>query len=89
MPVNKRIGLGFTLSVDPLGGTSYTTIGAIVDGFGESEAKAMMVETAILTDVFITKSKSQVDPGEVTFIIAYDPDEASSVLLNQLLASVS
>ncbi len=89
MAVNKRIGLGVTLACDPAGGSSYTTLGAIVDGLAESEAKADMADTSILADTWKTKSKSQVDPGEVTYTIAYDPDEATSTTLATLLASVS
>ncbi len=89
MAVSKRIGLGVTLSVDVTGGTSFSLIGAVVDGISEGEAKADMVDTSILADIFKTKSKSQVDPGEVTLTIAYDPDEGSSTGFKLLLASVN
>lgn len=89
MPVNKRIGYGMTLGVDTAGGASFTTLGALVDGTKESDAKGTTGDTSILTDVFMTFSKSQVDPGETSFTIAYDPDEATSTTLKALLASTN
>lgn len=89
MALSKRIGLGVTLGVDTAGGTSYTTLAAVVDGLNEGESKATMVDTTVLSDTFMTKSKSQIDPGEVTLTIAYDPDEATSVTLKTLHASTS
>ncbi len=89
MAVNKRAGFGVTLSVDPTGGTSYTTLAAIVDGVSESDAKATTVDTTLLSETFMTNTKTQIDPGEVTFTIAYDPDETTSVLLKALHTSVN
>lgn len=89
MSVNKRIGYGMTLGCDPNGGTSYTTLGAIVDGLKDGDAKADTADTTLLADTYKTKSKGQVDPGEASFTIAYDPDEATSTTLATLLGTAS
>lgn len=90
MSVNRRVGLGFTLGMDPTGGTSYTVLGAIVDGWKGGGAKKHAIETALLSDTWMTFGVGQIDPGEVTFVIAYDPDDsASTVPLVTNLASTS
>jgi hypothetical protein len=84
----KVIGFGSTLSCDPTGGTSFTTLGAIVDGWDESQAKAEKANTSILSDKYMTAAPAQVDPGEVSFEIAYDPMTGSSAAtLGALLTS--
>jgi len=84
--INRRIGLGCTLSVDPTGSTAYQAIGAIVDGFKGPSAKAETVDITLLSDGYKQFGKSHTDPGETTFMIAYDPDDTSSATLAGLLA---
>ncbi len=89
MTLNRRIGLGFVLSADPAGGTSYTALASIVDGWDEAEAKADTADTSILADTYKTKSKSQIDPGSITLEIAYDPDDATTTTIITMFKSVS
>ncbi len=89
MTLNRRIGLGFTLAADPTGGTSFSTLAAIVDGWDEEDAKAETPDTAILADLYKTFGKSQIDPGGITFEIAYDPDHATTTTLITMFKSVS
>jgi hypothetical protein len=85
MAVTKRIGLGILLDVDILGGTNFTNLAAIVDAPDNSGAKADVADTTLLADTFKTKAKAQIDPGEVTFTIAYDPSDGTT---SQKLATV-
>lgn len=88
MALTRRIGFGVTLDCDPAGGTTYANLGAIVDGLDGGDAKTTVIETAILGDKFVTKAGGQVDPGEVTFTIAYDPlDAATNLVLTALLGN--
>jgi hypothetical protein len=89
MTLNRRIGLGFTLAVDASGGSSFTTLGSIVDGLKEEQAKAEMVDTSVLADLYKTKSKSQIDPGGFTLMIAYDPDDATTTALVAIFKNTS
>lgn len=89
MTVNRRIGLGFTLGVDPTGSTSYTTLGAIVSGFKGPNAKADVADISILADTYKQFAKSQIDPGEYTFTIAYDPDDTTTSTLITCFKSVT
>lgn len=88
MAVNKRIGLGILLAVDTAGGTTFVNLGAIVTAPSSSEAKADTAELTLLNDIIKEKAKGQIDPGEVTFQIAYDPDEASTTLLKTMLETI-
>lgn len=81
MTLNRRIGLGFTLGVDATGGSSFTTIGSIVDGFDEDEAAADVADTSVLADLYKLKAKSQIDPGGLTFEVAWDPDFPANATL--------
>ena len=86
--LSKTYGFGSTLACDPAGGTSYGVLGAIVDGWEESEAKADEINTAVLGDRYRTKASGQVDPGSCTFDICYDPTTGSSAaILGALLTS--
>ncbi len=89
MTLNRRIGLGFTLAVDTAGGTTFVTLGSIVDGWKESGSKADTADISILSDKYKQKSKGQIDPGDVTFSIAYDPDDATSTTLITAFSSTS
>jgi len=88
MSLTKRVGLGVTLSCDPLGGVTYVVLGSIVDHIEGADAKTTVFDSSLLGDKFTTKGGAQIDPGEVTFTIAYDPlDTATTVVLTGLLAS--
>lgn len=77
--VDRRIGLGVTLGVDITGvGTTYTILGAIVDGLDGPDAKGTVVDLTLLSERYKVKTVADVDPGEVTFTIAYDPSDATS-----------
>lgn len=78
MALTKRIVYGSTLAVDTSGGSSYTTLGNIVDGWDGPSAERSVIDTSVLADEYITKAPGQIDPGEVTFVIAYDPADANT-----------
>ncbi len=84
MALNRRIGLGVVIGVDAAGGTSFTTLGSVVDGAKEGGSKADVADISILSDTFKQKAKGQVDPAEVTMTVAYDPDETTTTLLKTL-----
>ncbi len=84
MSLNRRIGLGVTLGVDAAGGSSYTTLGNVVDGLKEGGSKADVADISILADTFKAKAKGQIDPNEVTLTVAYDPDDSNYVILKTL-----
>ena len=88
MTLLRRIGFGVVLNCDPTGGTTYAALGAIVDGLDGGDAKTTAIDTTILGDKFMTKGGGQIDPGEVTFTIAYDPlDAATNLVLTTLLGN--
>jgi hypothetical protein len=89
MALNRRIGLGVTVGVDSAGGTSFTTLGSVVDGAKEGGSKADVADVSILSDTFKQKAKGQIDPNEVTMTVAYDPDDTTTTLLKTLHDSVS
>src|SRR5579884_3592801 len=89
MSLTKRVGLGTVLSVDTTGGTTFVALASIVDVIN-SEAKAKDVDTSLLTDLFDTFLKGNIDGGSVTFTIAYDPaDTNTTQILGTLFASTS
>ena len=75
MPDNlaRRIGLGITLDMDATGSNTFVSLGAVVDGFTHSGAKRDVSDNSILSDLYKKKAVGQIDPGERTFEIAYDP----------------
>lgn len=88
MSLTKRVGLGVTLGCDPTGGVTYATMGSIVDHIDGPDAKGKVYENALLVDKYTTKGVAQIDPGEVTFTIAYDPlDTSTTTILTGLLTS--
>jgi hypothetical protein len=86
--MQRRQGDGVTLDVDAAGGTTFVNVATIVDGYSSGGAKATTSDLSILTDVFMPFGKSQVDPGEVSFMIAFDPADGTSQLMATLLAQV-
>lgn len=83
----KRVGFGNFLAVDPTGGTTFASIGSVVDGFHGPDSKAKEANTSILTDWYETSAPSSVDPGSVTFVCAYDPVDATAHTIALLLGS--
>jgi hypothetical protein len=84
MSLERRIGLGFTLGVDKTGGTSFATLGNIVDGWKGSGAAAEKVDITILVDFFKQFAKGQMDPGEFTFMIAADPNDNDTKIMGDM-----
>lgn len=78
MSLTRRVGLGVILSVDPIGGTSYAALGAIVDTIDGADAKGNTYDSSLLTEKYITKGVAQIDSGTVTFKIAYDPADTAT-----------
>ena len=72
MAKNKRIGYGMQLQVKVTSGTTYVTLGTLVDDIDIDAASADMAETTLLTDKFKTFAPAQVDPGGVSFNVAYE-----------------
>lgn len=89
MALEKRIGFGCKLGVDTSGGSSYDEIGSVVDGWTGPSAAADEVDTTILSDTWKTFMKASIDPGSVSFQIAYDPNDTDCQGINSLLASTS
>lgn len=71
--LQRRIGLGIVLQCDDVDGVNFTNIGAVVDGFEHSGAKADMVDASILTDIWKRFAKASIDGGEITLMLAFDP----------------
>lgn len=84
MSLTRRIGYGSSLAVDPAGGSSFTTIAGIVDGWTGPNVQADEIETTILSDTYKKYARGQIDPGELSFEIAYDPEDATSQMLVDL-----
>ncbi len=83
---DKRIGYKTEIAVSVDGTTvSFVAIGCIVDGVSGPESARTKVDTSCLDDTFMTFSVAQTDPGELSFTMAYDPNDASSQTLTDLL----
>lgn len=89
MALNKKIGYGWVLSIDPAGGTSYTALANVVDGWSGPKTKARTPDTSVLADFWDTFMKEGCDPGEITFDVALDPEDTNYILLNTALANTS
>ena len=90
MTTNRRIGLGFTISVSPTGTAgTYTGIGSLINSPQGPGAKADTVDVSLLSDTYKQKAKGQVDSGDVTFSIMYDPDDTSTTTLTALLTQTT
>jgi len=85
MTLTRRVGYGSTLGTDFAGGTNYVALGNIIDGWSGPGATADEIETTVLVDTYKTFCAGQIDPGECTFRIAFDPtDTDSSSIANAL-----
>lgn len=80
------MGLGVTLAMDLAGAANYVVLGAIVNGFSGA-AKADVADLSILSDTYKPKGKGQVDGGELTLQVAYDPDDNSNTNTSRALAA--
>jgi len=89
MTINRRVGFGNTLGVDSTGGTSFVTLGAVIDGWKGPGAKKEAIDISVLSDADKQFGVGQKDWGEVTFSIMYDPDETTTTTLETLFNSVS
>ncbi len=88
MAVKKRIGNALTLGIDTAGGTSYTTLAAIVKEISGPSAKAEAIKMDLLGDVYDTKQRGSVDPGQYKFTIAYDTEDTNcTTILNATLGA--
>ena len=83
--INRRLGLGFLLGVDPAGASAFQNVAGIVDGWKEGAAKAKMGDVTIYTDLYEQFAKGQINPGELSMMLAYDPDNTITQLLVTLL----
>lgn len=73
--MSKQVGLGSTLEVST-DGTSYESLGFIVDGFS-TDAQADDIETTVLADTFKSFAQGQRDAGSLSFDLAFDADDTS------------
>lgn len=90
MTLQSRVGYGWTVGVDSTGGTSFTTLGAVVEGFKGPGAKRDKVDITLLSDLWKRFAGAQIDPGELAFTIAWDPGDATTTqTLTALLKSTS
>lgn len=71
--LQRRIALGMTLGMDSTGGTNYTVLGAVVDGFDFDGGSKQVADMSILSDTYIPKAGGQIDAGKCSFMIAWDP----------------
>jgi hypothetical protein len=78
MALTRRIGHGSELAVDPAAGSSFDTLGNIVSGWSGPAGDSDEIETTVLSDTFKTFAKGQRDGGEVSFQIAYDPEDGAA-----------
>lgn len=88
MPLERRSGLGFLLGCDSTGGTTFVNIASIVDGLDGPSATSDDADVSILSDTYKEFRKGQTDPGEVTFMIAYDPKDSTSWLLAAMIGTL-
>lgn len=70
--MNKLVGFGSTISWDSTGGNSFVVLASVVDG-DKLESKTSFAATTLLADTFVTKAKTEIDPGSLKFTIAYLP----------------
>ncbi len=85
--LQRRIGLGVVIAADDASAGNYVNLASVVEGFEHGGAKAKVVDASILSDTYERIGKGQVNPGEVTLMIAYDPSaNTTAARLAALLA---
>lgn len=72
---NKNIGYNITFGVDTTGGSTYVVLAHIVD-IGGSDSKTEFGDTTLLGDKNKTYLPASIEPGEFSFTIAWDPNDA-------------
>src|SRR5579871_2518705 len=87
MSLTKRYGYAVTLGCDSSGGSSFTVLGNIVDSIEGADVKADEIEVTLLADKIKTWAQGQIDGGQVTFKIAYDPADTSGTTIATLLGN--
>jgi hypothetical protein len=81
--MQKRTGFGCRLLVDPAGGTSFVHVANVITGWSGPNTSADVAETTVLADLYKTYKREQIDPGQATLSIAYDPlDTATQILVD-------
>jgi len=86
--MGKFIGFGSKISVDPLGGSTFTDI-AYVRSIKRDDATSHVSDTTCLDNStrYETKLGGTVNPGGVTLELAFDPDGATHKTLALLLST--
>lgn len=80
MATEDRIGLGFTFAFDPVAGGTDIVCAIIDPGMSESSSKATAARS-LLGDTHDTFLGGSVDPGELTFTIAFNTVSATMTAL--------
>jgi hypothetical protein len=73
----RSIGYNLTFGVDFTGGTSYTTLGHIVD-IGGNDAKTDMADTTLLADQFYSWLPASTNGGSFKMSIGWDPNDTGT-----------
>ncbi len=77
----KRIANSLTLSINTGTTTSYTSLGNIVKMLSGPGAKAEVIKLDLLGDVYDSKTRGSIDPGQVKFGLCYDPTDPDTTIL--------
>lgn len=72
MAKNKRIGYGITIAVQITSGSTFRTLGTLVDDIDFDDVEVEQVDITLLADKFKSFANGQADPGGVSFNIAYE-----------------
>ncbi len=81
MALRKRIGNSQSIAIATDGGTVYTTLASIVKEISGPSAKAEAIKMDLLGDVYDTKQRGSVDPGQYKFTIAYDSEDSNTTTI--------
>jgi hypothetical protein len=87
LSLNRLTGFGVTLGVDVTGGSTFVTLASIVTPPSGPSAKTEKVDVSILSDKSKQYAGAQIDPGEVSFEIAYDLNDVTTTTLATLLGN--
>ena len=81
MTLRKRISNSLTLAINTTTNSTYTTLGDITKMISGPAPKAETIKLDLLNDVYDTKTRGSIDPGQYKFGIAYDPTDSDTILL--------
>ena len=84
--MNLVANADFSLQVDPSGGSAYTPVGFIKDSVDSTES-ADDIEVTNLGDVYKSYVRGEIEPGELTWSIAFDPSDGTNQTLRSLMDS--